>query len=240
VSRVDLGVRTEGVVTFAISPVLNGYEPARSLVLFDRLEEELRALPGVTSVTAARVPVLAGDNWGNDVSVQGFEKGPDTDANASFNAISPAYFGTLGVPILAGREFGIGDIDGAGQVAVVNEAFARKFNLGREAVGKFMSEGDDSLNVQIVGLVKDAKYSDVKDDIPPQYFRPWRQQESVGGLYFYIRTGREPAALLRAIPGVVERLDPNLPVEALNSMPQQVKENVFIDRDQHARPCSRC
>jgi ABC-type antimicrobial peptide transport system permease subunit len=81
-----------------------------------------------------------------------------------------------------------------------------------------------------VGLVKDAKYSEVKDEAPPQYFRPWRQQESVGGLYFYVRTGREPAALLRAIPGVVERLDPNLPVEELKSMPQQVKENVFIDR----------
>jgi len=62
------------------------------------------------------VPLLAGDNWGNDVSVQGFEKGPDTDANANFNGVSPAYFATLGVPVLAGREFGSGDVTGGGKV----------------------------------------------------------------------------------------------------------------------------
>jgi len=57
----------------------------------------------------------------------------------------------------------------------------KKFNLGREVVGKFMSTGGDKLDMQIVGLVKDAKYSEVKDQIPPQFFTPWRQQESVGG-----------------------------------------------------------
>jgi len=231
VSRVELGVKTNDVVTFGVSPVLNGYEPERSRVFFDRLEQELAALPGVVSVTSARVPLLAGDNWGNSVSVQGFEKNPDTDDGSRFNAVSPAYFSTLGVPLLAGREFEGGDLAAAGKVAVVNEAFAKKFGLGREAVGKWMSEGgDDELDIQIVGLVKDAKYSDVKDEVPPQYFRPWRQQEDVGGLNFYVRTDGNVAALLRAIPGVVKQLDPNLPVEQLKSLPQQVKENVFIDR----------
>jgi hypothetical protein len=125
-------VRVHDVVTFAVSPVLNGYEPERSRVLFDRLEEELAALPGVISVSAARVPLLVGDNWGNSVSVQGFEKGPDTDDGSRFNAVSPAYFSTVGVPVLAGREFELGDVAGAGEVAVVNEDPDRRPGQGCE------------------------------------------------------------------------------------------------------------
>ena len=85
VSRVDLGITTDHVVTFGISPVLNGYTPQRSGVLFQRITEELTAAPGVTGVTASLVPLLVGDNWGNDVSVEGFQKSPDTDANSRYN-----------------------------------------------------------------------------------------------------------------------------------------------------------
>ncbi len=79
VSRVDLGIKVDNVITFRLSPVLNGYTPERSRLFFQRLEEELRATPGVTSATASSVPMLSGSNSGNDVAVQGFEAGPDTD-----------------------------------------------------------------------------------------------------------------------------------------------------------------
>ena len=92
-------------MTFALSPELNGYSNARSRQLFEQLEEELAAIPGVTGVAAALVPLLAGNNWGSDVSVEGFKKGPDTDANSRFNEVGPGYFQTLGMPLLAGREF---------------------------------------------------------------------------------------------------------------------------------------
>ena len=82
------------------------------------------------------VPLLSGSNWGTDVTVEGFKSGPDIDNNARFNEISAGYFRTLGVPLLAGREFTASDVAGAPQVAIVNEEFARKFNLGRDAVGK--------------------------------------------------------------------------------------------------------
>src|SRR5690606_7163830 len=127
VSRVDLGMDTSNVVTFSLSPELNGYEPERSAILFERVEDELGALPGVTGVSASLVPVLAGSSWGSDVNVQGFERAPDTDANSRFSRIGPAYFSTLGVPLIAGREFTRADAAGAGDVAIVNEAFARKF-----------------------------------------------------------------------------------------------------------------
>src|SRR4030095_13425751 len=131
---------------------------------FERVEETLGALPGVTAVTVSLVPLLGGSNWGSDVSVQGFQGGPDVDQNARFNEVGPGYFRTLGVPLIGGREFTRADRAGAAKVAIVNETFARKFHLDRDAVGKLMAQstGNPKLDLEIVGLVKDAKYSDVK------------------------------------------------------------------------------
>ena len=184
----------------------------------------------MTAVSADRVGVLAGNNWGNDVSVEGFKKGPDTDANSSFNQVGPSFFHTLGIPLLAGREFTTADAVGAPKVAVVNEAFAKKFGLGRAAVGKRMSLGGDQLDVEIVGLVKDAKYSEVKDAIPSVFFTPYLQDSTIGAMNFYLRTRQDPEPLMRPITALIGKLDPALPVEDLKTLPQQVKERVFLDR----------
>ena len=128
-------------MTFRVSPHLNGYDVARSHAFFERLEDELAAVPGVTAVAASTVPLLSGSNWGSGVSVQGFVSGPDTDTHSNYNQISAGYFRTLGIPLLAGREFTRADAATAPKVAIVNEAFAKKFNLGRDAVGKRMSSG---------------------------------------------------------------------------------------------------
>jgi predicted permease len=233
VSRVDLGIQTDNVLTFAVSPQLNGYTLERTVALFERLEDELAALPGVTGVTASTVRLIAGNNWGNNVSVQGFEAGPDTDTNSNFTLVGPGYFRTLGIPLIAGREFTRADALGAPKVAIVNEAFAKKFNLGRDAVGKRMSNSSGSgtkLDMEIIGLVQNTKYSEVKQEIPPIFFLPYRQNERLGFINFYARTSVDPEQLLPTIHGVVARLDPNLPVEDLKTLPQQVRENVFLDR----------
>jgi predicted permease len=230
VSQVDLGIKVENVATFAVSPDRNGYQNARSAVLFDRAEQELSALPGVTGVTEALVPLLSGSNWGNDVKVEGFKSGPDVDANSRFNEVGANYFHVVGMPLLSGRDFTTSDVAGGPKVAVVNEAFAKKFNLGRDAVGKRMSQDGNDLDIEIVGLVKDAKYSDVKDAVPPVFFIPWRQDTTRGELTFYVRSAAAPEQALRAIPGVIKKLDPSLPVEDLKTLAQQVKENVFLDR----------
>jgi predicted permease len=233
VSEVDLGIKVDDLVTFSISPSLNGYSNTRSRALFDRVHEELAAIPGVSGVTEAMIPALSGSNWGTDVSVEGFKKGPDTDANSRYNEVGPGYFGVMGIQLLSGREFTRADAPGAPRVAVVNEAFAKKFGLGRDAVGKLMGDrGNDSLDIQIVGLIRDAKYSDVKDEVPPQFFSPVLRDTTAGFRTFYARSARAGGAeqLLRAIPGVIKKLDPNLPVENLKTMPQQVKDNVFLDR----------
>ncbi|PYR54676.1 MAG: hypothetical protein DMF91_26210 [Acidobacteria bacterium] len=232
VSRVDLGLKADNVITFGISPELSAYKPQRSAQLFERLEDELAALPGVTSVTEGLVPLLAGSNWGSSVRVEGFQAGPDTDTESRYNEVGAGYLRTLGIPLIAGREFTRADAAGAPKVAIVNEAFAQKFNLGRNAVGKRMSGngGNSPLDVEIVGFVQNAKYSDVKRQVPPQFFRPYRQNETVGRITYYVRTSLAPEQLLPNIPKVLARLDANLPVENLRTLPQQVRENVFLDR----------
>jgi predicted lysophospholipase L1 biosynthesis ABC-type transport system permease subunit len=119
-------------------------------------------------------------------------------------------------------------------VAIVNEAFARKFGLGRDAVGKRMaidgSSPEGALDVEIVGLVRDASYADVKGEVPPTFITPYRQEDDVGGLVFYVRTSRAPEQTLRDVPAAVARLDRNLPVALLKTLPQQVRDNVYLDR----------
>lgn len=232
VTRLDLGLSSDNIVTFGISPELNGYEPGRSLALFEQVEEELSAIPGISQVSAALVPILSGSNWGTDVSVEGFESGPDVDANARLNKIGIGYFAALGIPLLSGREFTVGDALGTPEVAIVNEAFTRKFGLpGRDAVGKWMSTSrGGELDIQIVGVVQDAKYSEVKQEWQPLFFTPYRQEPSLGFINFYVRTAMDPAPVLRAIPEMMKGLDPNLPVEELRTLNQVIQEDVFVDR----------
>jgi predicted permease len=232
VARVELGLKTDNVVTFGVSPELNAYTPERCQVLFSRVEQEMASTPGVTGVTSALIAVLAGNNWGSDVTVQDYPTGPDIDNNSRFNMIGPDYFKTLGVPILAGREFTAQDAGKSAKVVIVNEAFVRKFKLGtpNEAVGKRMTDDGTVLDTEIVGVVKDAKYSEVKGTIPPLFFSPYKQSPRVGSMTFYVKTGTDPEQFVGQVQRIIARIDPSLPVENLRTLPQQVQENVFMDR----------
>ncbi len=233
VSRITLGMKTDHVVTFGLSPELNGYGPTRTRQLFDEVEERMRAIPGVEEVTAAMIPVLAGSAWGTDVGVDGFQGGPDIDSNARFNEVGAEYFRTLGIPLLAGRALARTDDEHGGKVAIVNQAFLKKFGLGvRSAVGAHMGNGGwtSKRDIEIVGVVQDAKYAEVKQVVPPMFFTPWRQDTTVGAMTFYVRSRVGTASVLRAVPGVMKRLDPTLPVENLKTLEEQAKESVFVDR----------
>ncbi|HMF97063.1 MAG TPA: ABC transporter permease [Vicinamibacterales bacterium] len=232
ISRVDLGANIEHVVTFGVSPALNGYSPQRTAEFFTHLEDELAALPGVTAVSDALVALLAGDNWGNDVSVEGMTPGPDTDMNSRYNEVGPGYFQTVGMTLLSGREFTRADATGAPKVAIVNQAFAKKFNLLPNPVGRHIGSSGKPPDTEIVGFVRDASYSDVKRAPPPLYFRPYPQGDAIGlgSLTFYARTAQNPDDFIANIPKIVSSLDPGLPVEDLRTMPEQIKQNVFLDR----------
>jgi predicted permease len=240
VSRVELGVDVENVSMFAISPTLSGYDSARAKLLYGRLEDELRTIPGVTSVGTALVPLLGGNSWGNDVTVQGYRRrNQDEDTGARYNQVSPTYFKTVGMRLIVGRDFTNSDVLGAPRVAIVNETFARRFNLmgpgaagagPMNVIGKRMSMSNDSLNIEIVGLVADAGYSDVKDSIPPLFFIPYRQDARSYGMYFYLRSSVPPEQVLAQVRPLIRRVDPLLPVEELKTVPQQIRENIFLDR----------
>ena len=233
VTQVDLGIQIDNVATFAVSPMRVGYDTLRAKALYARVEEELRAIPGVTGVTSSMVPLLSGDSWGNNVRVQGFECLPDVDCNSRFSAVGAGYFKMFGVSLRSGRDILPSDQYAGTRVAVVNQAFADKFGLGTDAVGKFMarsSNNTDSLNIQIVGLVPNIKYNDVKQDAQPVFYSPWMQQGVVGQMYFYARSSLPSDQLLAAIPPLMKRVDPTVPVEELKTMPQQLRENVFLDR----------
>jgi len=234
VGRIDLGMQVSNLTTFRVSPVLNGYTEERSQALFERMDEQLAALPGVSSVTQSTIPLLEGSDASANLTVQGFDAGPDTNTDASYAFVGARFFSTLGMPLIAGREFTLADSSSSQNVAVVNEAFARKFNLRRDAViGTRMELGRNStpkLDIEIVGLVQDAKYSGIKNEIPPVFFLPYRQRDVRGEMNFYVRSSVDPGQMSAAISRIVGDLDRNLPIENLRSMEAQVRERAETDR----------
>jgi predicted permease len=206
--------------------------------LFERIENAAGALPGVTGVTAAWVPLLAGQNWGSSVKVQGFEPAPDADVNSKLNFIGPDYFRTLGIPLLAGREFTRADSAKAQKVAVVNQQFLRKFHLGSDVIGKHVAVSIDGgfrpgspveLDTEIIGLAEDSKYSHVRGDIPPVLYRPYRQARELAEISFYIRTSLDPEQMLESLPATIAKIDAGLPVEDVRTLPEQLLEDVTAE-----------
>jgi predicted permease len=218
ITRVDPGLNPDGLVTFGVSPGRNGYTPQRSATLFARLEEEIAALPGVTAVSTSTTQLLSGDMRTTEVFVEGFDIRPEADHGTQYDEIGPGYFGTLGVPLIIGRDFTSADSENAPKVAIVNERFARKFGLGRDAVRKRTSRGTPAFDVQIIGLVRDLRHTNLRD-APPMYFVPHRQGTRRAGLMtFYVRTRANIDAIAPAIRDALRRVDVNLPVEELRTM----------------------
>jgi putative ABC transport system permease protein len=230
IARVDLGLDAHSLVSFSVSPRLNGYEPDRVNTLYDRIHERLEAEPGVVSVGSAAIPLLANNGFYVFLNVPGAEDRQGSDRAALGNIVSHGFLRTTSMRLLAGRDFTEADMRQQRPIAIVNESFVRKFNLG-DAVGKhfsipFVVMGE----ISIVGVVADAKLHDVKSESNAQFFSPGRTSADNVSLSFYVRGGIDSNALLRAIPRAVADVDPNLPVNDLVTMEQQVDDNVFVDR----------
>src|SRR5262249_48159062 len=150
-----------------------------------------------------------------------------------YNEISPGYFQTVGMSLLAGRDFTDADALGAPKVAIVNEAFARTFKLSANPIGRRFRQGGtdkDPYDIEIVGLVRDAKYSSVRNAVPAVFFVPYRQNDRIGAVAFYAKTSGDPTALVSATRPLIASMDPNLPVQRLMTMPEQIASNVSQDR----------
>jgi predicted permease len=175
------------------------------------------------------VPLIAGNNWGNDVKIAG-SKQSHGDDNSRFNEIGPGYFGKVGVPLIAGREFTESDSLAAPKVAVVNQTFVRRFLEGRSPLGVQFSAGGDTPDITIVGVVKDSHYSGVKDATPPVYYRPWRQDKRINGIYFYVRSALPEGRMMPQIRRTIASLDRDLPLQDLRTLDEQIKLNITQDR----------
>ncbi|MEO8372199.1 MAG: ABC transporter permease [Candidatus Solibacter sp.] len=228
--RVDLGMKTENLIGFSVSPALNGYKQAQTHALFERVEAEMAAIPGAKDVAAAQVPLIAGNNWGNDVKIAG-QKDPQASYNSRTNEVGPGFFGKLGIPLIAGREFTESDTLAGPKVAIVNQTFVKKFLDGRSPLGiQFSGGGGPAPDITIVGVVKDSHYSSVKDPAPPLYYRPWRQNKEINGLYFYVRTALPEKQMIPQIRRVMGQLDRDLPLQDVRTLDEQVRQNVSQDR----------
>jgi len=228
ISSVDLGLEPDPVLSFSISPARSGYSPARSRELFRTLEQRLGTLPGVASATVSAVPILTDSNWGMPVSVEGFGK-----SSTPYNAVGPDFFSTLSIPLLRGRGFDASDVENRPRVAVVNTAFMRKFDLGRDAIGKRIGIGrgeDLEHDIEIVGVVADAAYSGVKDPPPAQFFIPMYQTKNLGSANFYLRTVNGSDPVFPAVRRLMRQLDPNLPVDNLFGLETVIQSTVVLDR----------
>src|ERR1035437_1124957 len=227
--HVDLGMKTENTIGFSVAPALNGYKTEQTRALFERIESEMAAIPGARSVAAALVPLIAGSNWGTDVTIEG-AKEKQNDANSRYNEVGPGFLGKMGVPLIAGREFTESDTLAGPRVAVVNQTFVKRFLEGRNAVGLRFSDGGQGAEITMVGVVKDSHYSSVKDAAPPLFYRPWRQDKEINSLEFYVRSALPEKQMAPQIRRVMAGIDRDLPLQGLRTLDEQIKQNVQTDR----------
>ncbi len=155
--------------------------------------------------------------------VEGADARAEAD-DAHYDEVGPGYFGTLGIPIVRGREFTDADSASSPKVAILNEQFVRRFGLGRDAVGKRISRGSRTLDFEIVGVVADAKHGSLTKEVEPIFFVPHRQDARRPGVRaFFVRTSLGSADAMAAIRQAVHRLDSNLPIEKLRTMEDAVR-----------------
>jgi putative ABC transport system permease protein len=231
IARVDLGLRTESIVAFRVQPSLNGYSVERQRQTLDAIERELQSEPGVTNVGTAMVALLAGSQWGTSVFAASFEPAQPSDEIVNANQIDTGFLATLGIPLLAGRNFTDADTLDRPLVAIVNESFVKRFGLGANPIGERVSfESREQLDVEVVGLVADAAYDSVKSAFPAQIMTPRGQARALNnGAMFYVRSEQPPETMLAAIPRIVARADPSVSMMEASTLSSQVRRNVRTD-----------
>jgi len=181
------------------------------------------------------------DSW---FTIEGYQPKPTETPDAFMNYIGPGYFATLGVPLLAGRNFLENDTQMVQhgdkpdsmvpRVAIINEKFAKRFfGSVANSIGRHVGYGIDpgtKTDMEIIGVVKDIKYTSLRDEIPPQMFLPYLAMDHLGGMTVYARTALDPDQFLSAVRARVRAMDSNLPVYGMRSMDQQISNSLLIER----------
>ena len=244
---VSPGFQAERLIGFELNPWFGGYTEEQSKGFYQRLTESLRSIPGVQSVGLAAVRIMGGSEWDSGLTVEGYSPSrPDDHPQAYMNKISTDYFATLGVPFVAGRDFtpqdGIPLKSRPGQdeeesvtAVIINETFARRYFAGRNPLGLHLGFGIDpgtKTNMQIIGVVKDTKYTALRDAIPEQAFLPYLAGGFTGQsrMTVYLRTSTDPAPVMRAARERVRQTDARVPITAMRTMKEQIADSLSTER----------
>lgn len=240
------GFAPERLVGFNLDPSLNGYSVERTKAFYRQLTDDLAGTAGVQSVSVAAVRILQDNEWDSSMTAEGYSARADQSPEPYMNSIGPNYFATLGVPILQGRDFTIKDSvmlphgedhDGRQNLVpttiIINESFAKKYFPGRSPLGLHLGYGSDpgtKTDMEIIGVVKDIKYTNLRDDIPVQAYVPYLGSPYVGGMTVYIRTTLEPQQVMGAVRRKVQNLDVNIPVYAMRTTQEQIDLSLRTER----------
>ena len=218
------------LVTFQVSPALNGYDGPRTVHFYDQLLERLRAIPGVRSAGLASVALLHGDEWDSSTQVEGHRAADGEDMQAFMNSVSPGYFETMGISLLGGRDFDRRDMKDDSKVAIVNESFARHFfKTPAGAIGRHLGRGrpNSKLETEIIGVVADSLYEGPREGVRRQVFVPnWGNS----GVAFYLRADAGAAAVYSAVKTQIRGLDAAMPVYELKTLETQLDETLLTER----------
>jgi predicted permease len=228
---VDPGFRTDGVVVTNVDlrPLRTPREQQRAQ-LFDVLQR-LRSVPGVRSAAVVNVVPMSGSSWGNDVWMEGDRQ---RRANSLFNRVTPDYFATLGIPVIAGRDFTGADTPDSPAVAIVNETFVRQVARGEQVLGRqFRVEATSTRPeavYEIVGVVKDAKYLDLRQTpYPVAFFAATQMRETGPRAQFVVRSDLPPASFTSAIAAAMRALNPAV-VVSFTVLETQIRETLVRER----------
>jgi predicted permease len=226
----DTGIAVDNLVTFQLSPALNGYDDERTFAFYQQLLERLNSSPGVLSAATAQVPLLAGSEWDSSMGVEGYTFKDGEDQQMFMNSLSPGYFKTMNIPFLEGRDFTRLDAKRDATVAIVNRKFAEQFFPGRSAIGKRIGFGggpNTKFTIEIIGVVENSLYEGPREGVRRQVFVPnWGR----GGVAFYVRAQNASDSIYGLIRREVQQLDASMPVYEMKTLEGQLDETLLTDR----------
>ncbi len=232
--NIDVGFTTTNLVKFSVSPQRAGYTPQRIKNFGEQLLRDLSTLPGVEAASIATVPVLEDSDEGGSVTVEtaSRQNGQDnTHSSYLRNRISPGYFSTMQIPLIAGRQFMESDSLPTSKVAVVNQTFAKHFLSGKNPLGMHLGFGSGNvpLDQTIIGVVADSKHSTIRSKIYPFVYLPYLTDDHLSALTFYVRVRADERTVMAEIRRLVHRVEPDFPVK-LSSMGDVINESLFVQR----------
>ena len=229
----DLGLNTENVVEFSISPELSSYDLTREEDLVQRLRQAIQALPSVRSVSVTQLSILTNSDASKNTTIEDYKPGEDERMDIQTNMGGPNYLATMGIPLKRGREFTESDTAASQKVAMINETMAKHYFAGRDPIGMHFGWGagdGTKMDIEIVGVMGDAKSVDLRTTIKPFAMIPYSQMDRAGTANFYVRTNANPATLGTTLRETVRKFDPNLPVYDLKTLSKDVDELAYTDR----------